>query len=203
MNLPKVIAKPLPPKVYRTESVGISRKTHDEHYKLYMGYVNKTNEIRDLLSGRPMDRTKANQIYSDIRALKADYTFALGGVKNHEVYFDSIGGDGRPRGAVADAIVKTFGSMDAFMDDLYATSMAARGWAWLAYDHDEQTLFTYLGDAQNTFPVWNATPILAVDTYEHAYYADFLTARARYLEALFRVLDWRAINARYEQLQRQ
>ena len=67
--------------------------------------------------------------------------------------------------------------------DLRATGMAGRGWAWTAYDWDEGRLFNYVGDAQNTFPVWNATPLVALDVYEHAYFLDYRTDRAAYIEA--------------------
>jgi Fe-Mn family superoxide dismutase len=73
--------------------------------------------------------------------------------------------------------------------------MAGRGWAWTAYDWDEGRLFNYLGDAQNTFPVWNATPLVALDVYEHAYFLDYQTDRASYIEAFFRNLDWGVVNA--------
>ena len=63
--------------------------------------------------------------------------------------------------------------------------MGGRGWAWTAYDWDEGRLFNYIGDAQNTFPVWNATPLVALDVYEHAYFLDFQTDRASYIEAFF------------------
>ena len=63
--------------------------------------------------------------------------------------------------------------------------MAARGWAWTAYDWDEGRLFNYIGDAQNTFPVWNATPLVALDVYEHAYFLDYQTDRASYIDAFF------------------
>ena len=56
--------------------------------------------------------------------------------------------------------------------------MAGRGWAWTAYDWDESRLFNYVGDAQNTYPIWNATPLVALDVYEHAYFIDFQTDRA-------------------------
>ena len=62
--------------------------------------------------------------------------------------------------------------------DLKATGMAGRGWAWTAYDWDEGRLFNYVGDAQNTFPIWNATPLVALDVYEHAYFLDYQTDRA-------------------------
>jgi Fe-Mn family superoxide dismutase len=91
----EVTAKPLPEKVFQTEKFGISRKTHEEHYKLYQGYVNKTNEIRRALAQLTSDDfAKGNQTYSLIRSLKVDYTFAIGGVKNHELYFENIGGGG-------------------------------------------------------------------------------------------------------------
>jgi Fe-Mn family superoxide dismutase len=200
MEIVKIVAKPLPEKVYNTESVGISRKTHDEHYKLYQGYVNKANEIREKLAALDKDPAKANQTYSDIRVLKVEYTFALGGVKNHELYFDILGGKGgAPTGPVAEWINKYFGSYEAWAQDLKATGIAARGWVWLALDHDDGSLFNYIGDAQNTFPIWNATPILALDTYEHAYYYDFQTARAKYIDAFLQTIDWDAVNARLEQ----
>ena len=72
--------------------------------------------------------------------------------------------------------------------------MAGRGWAWTAYDWDEGRLFNYLGDAQNTFPIWNATPLVALDVYEHAYFLDFQTDRASYIEAFFNNLDWTVVN---------
>jgi Fe-Mn family superoxide dismutase len=69
---------------------------------------------------------------------------------------------------------------------------------WLAYDHDWNTLTTVIGDAQNTFPLWNATPVLALDVYEHAYWLDYGRLRAKYIEAFFNNLDWAAVNANLE-----
>jgi Fe-Mn family superoxide dismutase len=138
-----------------------------------------------------VDAGAANQVYSDFRAMKVDLSFAIGGIKNHEVYFDHLGGDGGdPPGAVRELLTRDFGSVDAWRADLKATGMAARGWAWTAYDWDEGRLFNYLGDAQNTFPVWNATPLVALDVYEHAYFMDYQTDRASYIEAFLANLDW-------------
>ena len=95
--------------------------------------------------------------------------------------------------------MRHFGSADAWRADLKATGMAGRGWAWTAYDWDEGRLFNYLGDAQNTFPVWNATPIVALDVYEHAYFLDFQTDRASYIDAFFTNLDWDVVNGWIEQ----
>jgi Fe-Mn family superoxide dismutase len=172
---------------------GISRESVEAHYKLYEGYVAKRNEILGKLDGA--DLGSANQAYSEIRALKVELTFAVGGIKNHEIYFEHLGGGGGPPGdAFGQLVERDFGSLDAWRTDLKATGMAARGWAWTAYDWDEGRLFNYLGDAQNTFPVWNATPLVALDVYEHAYFLDYQTDRAAYIEAFLRNLDWGVVN---------
>jgi superoxide dismutase, Fe-Mn family len=175
------------------EMEGISRETVEAHYKLYQGYVNKRNEILGALDG--IDLASANQVYSELRALKVDLTFALGGIKNHELYFEHLGGHGGDPAGVFGALVKRdFGSIDAWRADLKATGIAGRGWAWTAYDWDEGRLFNYIGDAQNTFPVWNATPVVALDVYEHAYFIDFATDRGAYIDAFFNNLDYDVVN---------
>jgi len=172
---------------------GISRAAVEAHYKLYEGYVSKRNEILGRLSS--VDADAANQVYSDIRALKVDLSFAIGGIKNHELYFEHLGGSGGdPTGAVEDLLERDFGSVAAWRTDLKATGMAARGWAWTAYDWDEGRLFNYIGDAQNTFPVWNATPLVALDVYEHAYFLDYQTDRASYIDVFLANLDWGVVN---------
>src|SRR5436853_6021164 len=71
---------------------GISRESVEANYKLYEGYINKRNEILEKLGS--VDLSSANQVYSEVRALKVELSFAIGGIKNHEVYFDHLGGDG-------------------------------------------------------------------------------------------------------------
>ena len=175
------------------ELAGISRASVEAHYKLYQGYVNKRNEILGSLA--TVDLGSANQVYSELRSLKVDLSFAVGGIKNHEIYFEHLGGPGgAPTGAIDALIARDFGSHDAWRADLKATGIAGRGWAWTAYDWDEGRLFNYIGDAQNTFPIWNATPLVALDVYEHAYFLDFQTDRGAYIEAFFDNLDWGVVN---------
>ena len=178
---------------------GISEKTMTEHYKLYQGYIKKSNEILEKLDS--VDKGTANQVYSEIRGLKADLSFALGGVKNHEIYFSHLGGPGgKPEGKLLEQIHKDFGSYENWFSDMKATGMAARGWAWLVYDHDLKRLINYLGDSQNTYPVWNGTPILALDVYEHSYYLDFGTKRADYIDKFFENLNWEVVDKTFESL---
>src|ERR671935_1971745 len=86
----EIAARELKPSLYELD--GISRATIEAHYSLYEGYVNKRNEILAKLDGIALDA--ANQVYSEIRALKVELSFAIGGIKNHEIYFEHLGGDG-------------------------------------------------------------------------------------------------------------
>jgi superoxide dismutase, Fe-Mn family len=187
----EIAPRELKPELYELD--GISRATIESHYKLYEGYVNKRNEMLRKLDG--VDTGSANQVYSEVRALKVDLTFAIGGIKNHEIYFEHLGGGGGdPEGLIRELIERDFGSVTDWRTDLKATGMGGRGWAWTAYDWDEGRLFNYIGDAQNTFPIWNATPLIALDVYEHAYFLDYQTDRSSYIDAFFDNLDWPTIN---------
>ena len=187
----EIAARELKPSLHELD--GISRATIEAHYSLYEGYVNKRNEILGKLDG--IDLAAANQVYSDLRSLKVDLSFAIGGIKNHEIYFEHLGGTGgEPAGIFGTLVRRDFGSIADWKADLKATGMGGRGWAWTAYDWDEGRLFNYVGDAQNTYPIWNATPLVALDVYEHAYFLDYRTDRAAYIDAFFENLDWSTVN---------
>jgi len=191
------VPEAIPQKVYSSEKVGISKATHDNHLTLWKGYANKTNEIRNLLSEIDTDPAKANQIFSQMRALKVNYAFAYGGYINHKVYFETMGGEGGPASGNVEALInEAYGSFEHWAADWKSTGMAGRGWVFLGYDHEEQRVHTYIGDSQDTFPTWNHTLLLAMDVYEHAYYLDFQTARLKYIEAYMQCIDWDAVNAK-------
>jgi Fe-Mn family superoxide dismutase len=194
-NHVEIAPRELKPALYELE--GISRQAVEAHYRLYQGYVAKRNEILAKLPS--VDLAAANQTYSELRALKVELTFAIGGIKNHELYFEHLGGTGGdPKGAFGELVAREFGSVANWKADLKATGLAGRGWAWTAWDWDEGRLFNYIGDAQNTFPVWNATPLVALDVYEHAYVFDFGTDRAAYIDAFFNNLDYGVVDGLVE-----
>ena len=169
---------------------GISEKTIETHHdKLYAGYVNKRNEIESLLPG--VDRSAANQAYSAYRALKLEETFSADGAILHELYFDILGGPGgAPTGSLADKINADFGSFEAFVEDLTACGMAARGWAVTAYDPSDGKLHNFLCDVHNQGGVWGTVPLMALDTYEHAYFMDYGSDRPAYIQAFFDNVNW-------------
>jgi superoxide dismutase, Fe-Mn family len=187
---------------------GISKQTMEDHYKLYEGYCKKTNECRKILSELDYAEAEGNQVYSPLRAVQVDYTFALLGFKNHDLYFGHLGGDGGddPEGPIADVLEDEFkpGGVAGWKDAVRKTASAARGWVILGYDLNDGSLFNYLLDTQNLWAVYNMVPVLALDVYEHAYVRDFGATpdgRKEYVSAFFRNLDWGHVNAQLEQAQ--
>jgi superoxide dismutase, Fe-Mn family len=183
------------PGIYELD--GISRKTIEEHLKLYNGYVNKTNEIMDKLP--KVDLTTANQVFSDARSLKVELSFAVGGMQNHELYFSHLKRHGNePTGELRRQIDKDFGSYSDYLRDLKASGLAGRGWAWTVWFQPAGRLMNWIGDSQNTYLSWHLHPILALDVYEHAYLLDFGVNRAAYIDAFTKNLDWDKISANYD-----
>lgn len=183
-----------------SQMVGFSQRQLEEHHGvLYKGYVNKLNEIRKLLQS--VDHSKANQTYSDLRALKVEETFALNGIKLHEYYFDNMGGSGgKATGQALAMIEQSFGSYEAWEKDFRASGMAVRGWVVLAYDLEDGTLHNFGNDSHNLGPIWNAVPVLVMDTYEHAYMIDYGVKRPPYIDAFMNVIDWDVVNERLAKL---
>ncbi|MDQ3700838.1 MAG: superoxide dismutase [Chloroflexota bacterium] len=177
---------------------GISSKTIETHHdKLYAGYVNKRNEIEAALPNA--DRSKSMQTYSEYRSLKHEETFNADGQILHELYFSHLGGDGAPpTGALAEQINKDFGSLDGFITDLTAAGMAARGWANVALDPADMKLRTFIADAHNQGGVWGNIPVMTLDVYEHAYFIDYGSARADYIKAFFKNMNWAKVAQNYD-----
>lgn len=187
-------------KIYSME--GITKKTVEDHLKLYAGYVNKYNEISEKLKGLTADDyAKANQVFSVIRSLKTELSFAWNGVINHEIYFSHLGGKGgMPTGSLADQINTDFGSFENYKKDMKASAMSARGWVWTVWHPAESKLINHIGDSQNTYAFWGAHPILALDTYEHAYFSDYGVNRGQYVDAFFANLNWDVVEKSFAKL---
>lgn len=186
--------QPLP---FSAAPAGISEKTLSTHHdKLYVGYVNKKNEIAEKLTtlSHGGDVSSANQTYSELRSFKDGETFAVNGVNLHEWYFDMLNGNGAPRGPLADALAAQYGSVENFLSYFAACGMASRGWTVLAFDTHDKELRIYNGDAHNQGGVWGALPIMVLDVYEHAYFIDYGSDRKAYIESFLKQLNWDAAN---------
>ena len=168
---------------------------HDTHYA---GYVSKRNEVEAGL--KAADLTKANANYSAYRALKLEETWNANGGILHELYWESMGGDGKAdaNGELARKVIEDFGSFDAWKADFVACGKVSRGWAVLKLDAaTDWKLRNVLFDLHNVGGLTGALPLLVVDVYEHAYYHKFGPDRAAYLNAFVDNINWGNAEKRY------
>jgi Fe-Mn family superoxide dismutase len=189
---------------FEKELDGISKQTMEDHYKLYEGYIKKANALRGKLNEQSIYE-EGNQVYSDLRVVSIEYTFALLGFKNHDLYFGHLGGSGgEPNGRFADLLENEFkpGGLEGWKEAVRKAALSARGWVMVGYDLNDGSIFNYIMDTQNLWAVYNMVPVLALDVYEHAYVQDYdptPAGRGQYVEAFFRNLDWDHVNRQLAQ----
>ena len=124
-----------------------------------------------------------------------------GQILNHNLYFTQFRApqaDAAPKGVLAAQIDKQFGSLEAFQAEFVAkgAGLFGSGWVWLSKAEDGSLVITQEVGAGN--PVTKGLkPLLTFDVWEHAYYLDYQNRRAAHLHALWRIVDWRVIEDRY------
>jgi len=176
---------------------GISAQVVNLHHgKHYAAYVTKRNEIdAQLAKLNPGGPDFDARVYAGI---KRDEAFNASGMILHEVYFDNLGGDGKPGdGPVEAAIKECFGSLEQWVATMKAIGGAATGWALLCLDPSDSRPHAYLVDQHQFGAVWGAVPVVALDVFEHAYYLDYQSDRPKYMGVFFDNLHWGRINERY------
>ena len=177
---------------------GLSDSQLKQHYELYLGYVRKINEIRSKL--KTLDDIEGNTTYSPFRGLKKGETYAINGVKLHELYFENIvAGTGIPTGRIIRLIEHDFGSYSEWEKRFRETGKSARGWTVLSYDYRDNRLHNYLLDAHDEGNVERTWPLLILDVYEHAYMIDFGIDREKYLNVFFNTINWDVVNKRTQE----
>jgi superoxide dismutase, Fe-Mn family len=185
---------------------GLSERLLVSHYvNNYGGAVRRLNAIRARLAALDWERAPV----FEINGLKREELIAAGSVILHEIYFESLGGLGdnpptgliEPPAALAEALERDFGSVMAWRAEFTTIAKAlagGSGWAILAWSGRLGRLGNHWApDHAHGLP--GATPILALDMYEHAYHLDFGAKAAAYVDQVMTNLNWERIGARYRQ----
>ena len=175
----------------------ISKQTLEFHHGKHLaGYVNNLN---GLLEGSPLAELPLEEI-----VLKAQGGMLnnAGQILNHNMYFGQFcapKADNAPTGKLAEAIVRDFGSFEAFKEAFQkgGATLFGSGWVWLSADKDGKLVITQETNAAN--PIQNGLkPLLTFDVWEHAYYLDYQNRRPDHLAALWQIFDWNVIEQRYQ-----
>ena len=174
----------------------ISKQTLEFHHGKHLaGYVNNLN---GLLEGSPLAGLPLEEI---VCKSSGGILNNAGQILNHELYFGQFCApkDGNaPTGKLAEAIVRDFGSFEAFKEAFQkaGATLFGSGWVWLSADQDGKLVITQETNAAN--PVQKGLqPLLTFDVWEHAYYLDYQNRRPDHLAALWGIIDWETIGKRY------
>ena len=167
----------------------ISAETIEYHYgKHHKTYVDNINR---LIQGTEF----ANSTLEDIikKAQPGGIFNNSAQVWNHTFYWNSLSpkGGGEPKGTVADAIIKSFGSFKDFQEKFTnaAVTHFGSGWAWLVKNADGTLAIETTGNAGTPLRDGKKA-LLTCDVWEHAYYIDYRNARAKYVEAFWKLVNW-------------
>lgn len=176
---------------------GLSEKLIVSHHtNNYTGAVKRLGAIRQQLA--QLDWASAPVFV--INGLKREELIAANSAWLHELYFDSLGGDGAlPGSGLAMALARDFGSVDRWRAEFSALAKAmggGSGWALLSWSTREARLITHWA-ADHTHLLAGATPVLALDMYEHAYHMDFGARAAAYVDTFMQNIRWEEVARRY------
>jgi len=179
---------------------GISDTLLQDHFKLYAGYVKNTNELNAQLEAL-LKEGKAKGTNPAFAEMTRRLGFEYGGMVLHEHYFVNLSPGPDPlnkSGPLAEALNQSFGGFEAWLDDFKAIAgMRGVGWA-IAYQNPETRQISnhWITLHEDGHPP-GFRPIVVMDAWEHAFVPDYkVTERAKYVEAYFKNLDWRACEAR-------
>lgn len=177
---------------------GISPRLIESHYENnYGNALNRLNALTEELELLDPATTPAHVL----GRLKREESAALNSTLLHELYFASLGGDGRavPE-AMADALVRDFGSVDRWRQEFIALASGLAndtGWAVLTYVPRDGRLINQSA-TDHSQSIAGGIPILALDMYEHAYHLDFGANATAYIATFMRNIEWNAVQGRYE-----
>ena len=175
----------------------ISKETIAFHHGKHLaGYVNNLN---GLLPGSGFEEVTLEEI---VCKASGGILNNAGQILNHEMYFGQFKApqvDNKPTGQLAEAIVRDFGSFEAFKETFQkaGTTLFGSGWVWLSADKDGKLVITQEPNAAN--PIQKGLkPLLTFDVWEHAYYLDYQNRRVDHLSTLWDIVNWSVVEKRYE-----
>ena len=171
---------------------------HGKHHAAYVNNLNAAIEKHPDLAGK-----SAEDLIKNLSAVPESIRTAVrnngGGHVNHTMFWQLMGpgGGGAPTGKVAEAINGTFGSFDAFKDQMNkgGAGRFGSGWVWLV---DAGGKLAVESTANQDNPMSDGKrPIIGIDVWEHAYYLKYQNRRPDYLAAWWNVINWTEVAKRF------
>src|SRR5260221_4789087 len=175
----------------------LSVKLIESHYENnYGGALRRLNAITQQLESLDFANTPGHVL----NGLKREELAALNSTLLHELYFASMGGEGRVTNAMSEALARDFGSVQRWRTEFSAMGYALGGGSGLVLlslmPRDGRLIKQYA--SEHSQAIAGGIPVLALDMYEHAYHIEFGANAVAYVDAFLRNVDWQAVEGRYE-----
>jgi Fe-Mn family superoxide dismutase len=172
---------------------------HGKHHGAYVTNLNKALEPYPDLAELPIEKLLENNVAAVPENVRTAVRNNGGGHMNHTMFWTIMAPNagGKPEGALADAIVASFGSFDQFKEKFQAAGVArfGSGWAWLIKEGSKLEIIS-LPNQDN--PVMDGKyAVMGVDVWEHAYYLKYQNRRPEYLGAWWNVVNWKEVEIRF------
>lgn len=178
---------------------GLSEKTIEEHLKLYQGYVNNSNLILEKIEEMSLNKEMNSYAISETQRR---FGFEYNGMRNHEIYFQSLSGGSKnlnEDSILKQKVIEDFGDFQKWL--YYFKTMASTrgiGWAILYFDKKENRFLNAWVDEQHLGQLQDCSPILALDMWEHSFVADYEpSGKKQYIEDFFENLNWEVIEQNF------
>ena len=190
------------------ELKGISKKTTEEHVKLYAGYVKHANFVLEKIKELKQDANSSTPLGAGnayaLGEVNRRFGFEFNGMRNHEVYFRSFENGPAPvtkDSPMYEMIEAQWGSFDSWLAEFKAIALTRGiGWAMLYYDPVSKELLNAWIDEQHLGQLQNCALILGLDMWEHSYVADYQpSGKKNYIEDFFSNLNWSVIENNLEE----
>ena len=184
----------LPYEINELEPV-ISGSTIEFHYgKHLQAYINNLNSLKE---GTKFENSSLEEI---IKNSDGPIFNNAAQTWNHIFYFESLTPNQSegPKGELAAAIDKKWGSFENFVKEFSAAaaSVFGSGWAWLVKDDNNELFILKESNAGNPM-TQGYHPILTFDVWEHAYYLDYQNRRPDYIKDMWKIINWDVISKRF------
>ncbi len=172
---------------------------HGKHHATYVAKLNEALMKEPAWQGKPIEELLLNleTLPPSIRMTVRNHG---GGHHNHSLFWTMlrpVRENNAPKGTLAEAITKTFGSFDAFKEEFTKNALGifGSGWVWLALSEVEG-LKIIMNANQDSPLMQKLTPVLGIDVWEHAYYLNYQNRRADYVTAFWNIVNWDEVERR-------
>ena len=181
----------------------ISKKNLEEHYKIYLKYLNKLNELLTTTSTIYSKAYLVQHIDVLPLSIRGEVLYNLSGVINHELYFFGLSNDNNQNAntRLMDDIIKNFGSYENFKEEFtkQALNLKGSGYTFLVMDNNKKFRILNTSNQDNPY-YYGYVPIMALDIWEHAYYLDYYSNRIDYINNFFDKIDYQKLSINYENI---